>query len=487
MELFKLFGSILIDNNEANKSISATEKKAGGLGAKLGSLIGTAAKVGAGIAVGVGAAGTALFGIATKTAEATDRIDKLSQKIGISRTGFQEWEFILSQSGASVEGLQMGVKTLSKAAYEASQGVATYADNFDALGISVTDTNGKMKDQETLLMETITALQGMEDETKRTAIASELLGRSATELAPMLNAGTGAVEEMRQKAHELGLVIGDEAVDAGVVFTDTMDQIKRTLGAVMTNIGAEVMPMFQSLLDWVMSHMPEIQATFSTVFGVVNTVVAKAYGIFNDNILPVLISVYDWVQSNMPTFKAIFNTVFGAIWDIASQVWHIFTDNLLPILKALYEFIEPTFPVIGEIIKNAFEIVVGVVRTAVDIFDKLTSGIKTAIDWLKKWNNTEAKEKNTSIAENARQYGGARANGGHVDLGKSYLVGERGPELFTPSSAGNITPNNELGSNQEITVNTPVYLDGKQITTVTSKVQLQNNMGKSRALGVVPV
>ncbi|MDD3741937.1 MAG: hypothetical protein PHH30_11940, partial [Bacteroidales bacterium] len=56
------FGSILVDNEEANKSISATEKKAGGLGSKLGSLIGTAAKVGAGIAVGVGAAGTALFG-----------------------------------------------------------------------------------------------------------------------------------------------------------------------------------------------------------------------------------------------------------------------------------------------------------------------------------------------------------------------------------------------------------------------------------------
>jgi hypothetical protein len=35
-------------------------------------------------------------------------------------------------------------------------------------------------------------------------------------------------------------------------------------------------------------------------------------------------------------------------------------------------------------------------------------------------------------------FGGARANGGPVSGGKSYLVGERGPEIFTPSSAGNV-------------------------------------------------
>ncbi len=479
-----MFGSILVDNEEANKSISATDKKAEGLAGKLKSVIGTAAKVGAGIAAGVGAAGAAMFGMANKASEATSRINDLSEKIGITKTAFQEWDFVANQVGANVEGLQMSVKTLSKAAYEASQGVATYSDSFDELGVSVTNADGSLKDQETLLNETIAALAGVEDKTKRTAIASELLGRSATDLAPILNMGAEELEGMKTKAHELGIVLSDEAIDAGDNFGDTLDALKASVGAVGTQIGVSFMPILQSLMDWIMAHMPEIKETFSTVFGVVNTVVTKAYEIFNDNILPVLISVYDWVQSNMPTFQAIFNTVFGAIWDIASQVWHIFTDNLLPILKALYEFIEPTFPVIGEIIKNAFEIVVGVVRTAVDIFDKLTSGIKTAIDWLKKWNNTEAKEKNMSIAENARQYGGARANGGHVDLGKSYLVGERGPELFTPSSAGNITPNNELGGTQEITVNIPVVLEGKAVTNIVSKIQLDNTRGRARAVGV---
>lgn len=42
-------------------------------------------------------------------------------------------------------------------------------------------------------------------------------------------------------------------------------------------------------------------------------------------------------------------------------------------------------------------------------------------------------------------FGGARAAGGPVSGGKAYLVGERGPELFRPSSAGAIVPNNQLG------------------------------------------
>lgn len=49
-------------------------------------------------------------------------------------------------------------------------------------------------------------------------------------------------------------------------------------------------------------------------------------------------------------------------------------------------------------------------------------------------------------------FGGFRANGGPVSSGRSYIVGERGPELFTPSSAGRITANDQLGSGGGVTV-----------------------------------
>jgi phage-related minor tail protein len=49
-------------------------------------------------------------------------------------------------------------------------------------------------------------------------------------------------------------------------------------------------------------------------------------------------------------------------------------------------------------------------------------------------------------------FGGTRAAGGPVSAGTSYLVGEKGPELFTPSSSGNITPNNALGGNTVVNI-----------------------------------
>jgi hypothetical protein len=53
--------------------------------------------------------------------------------------------------------------------------------------------------------------------------------------------------------------------------------------------------------------------------------------------------------------------------------------------------------------------------------------------------------------------------GGPVAGGSTYLVGERGPELFTPGTSGSITPNNALGGGINITVNAGLGADGKNI------------------------
>jgi hypothetical protein len=52
----------------------------------------------------------------------------------------------------------------------------------------------------------------------------------------------------------------------------------------------------------------------------------------------------------------------------------------------------------------------------------------------------------------SQQYSG-RALGGPVMGNQSYIVGERGPEVFTPATSGSITPNNQLGGNAPVTVN----------------------------------
>ena len=46
-----------------------------------------------------------------------------------------------------------------------------------------------------------------------------------------------------------------------------------------------------------------------------------------------------------------------------------------------------------------------------------------------------------------------RANGGPVKAGGSYIVGERGPEMFSPGVSGTITPNHAMGGSTNVVVN----------------------------------
>ena len=79
--IFSLFGTIFIDNAEADKSIDNTTEKAEKSGSKVGSAFSSIAKgavaMGTAVVTGAAAVGTAAYGMAMKTAEQADSIDKL--------------------------------------------------------------------------------------------------------------------------------------------------------------------------------------------------------------------------------------------------------------------------------------------------------------------------------------------------------------------------------------------------------------------------
>ena len=66
-------------------------------------------------------------------------------------------------------------------------------------------------------------------------------------------------------------------------------------------------------------------------------------------------------------------------------------------------------------------------------------------------------------------FGGKRASGGSVSSSKSYLVGERGPELFTPGRSGSIAPNGATGGVNVGTINIQVENTGEQLTPAAQK------------------
>lgn len=379
MEIFKLFGSIFIDNEEANKSISKTEEKAESLGSKLGNGVKTAAKWGAAIAGGATVAAGGMLAMANKSAEATDRIDKMSQKLGMTREGFQEWDYILSQNGASIDSMKAGMKTLTNQIDELSKGGKVATDAFNELGLSQEDLAGLS--QEEVFEKTIVALQGMEDETKRAAIANDLLGRAGQELAPVLNSGAGSVEELKKQAKDLGLVISDDAIDAGVKWTDTVDNLKRSMSAMVTNIGASVMPIVQKFADLILENMPLIQDVFSKVVNAISPLV--------EQVLPVLLDLFTYIVENiLPIFLDLFNQVLEDVLPVLIDLFMFIVENILPIFNQLLEFVVqdilPLFitlftEVISEVLPPLMELFEIIINELLPVFIDLFTDILAAV------------------------------------------------------------------------------------------------------------
>ena len=228
-------------NGEASKAGASSGKaysSSFGSGIKKGlSVVGGAA---AAAATGLAAVGKSIVSNAKDTAAYGDNIDKLSQKIGISAEAFQEWDYVFSQNGTDIGILQTGMKKLSDSVTDAAGGSKSAVAKFDALGLSIKDLKGLS--QEDLFATVIQRLQEMPQSAERTAAAADLLGKSATELGPLLNQTAADTDALKQQAHDLGMVMSDDAVKASAAFTDSMDNLQRAFTGAKNKVGAEFLP-----------------------------------------------------------------------------------------------------------------------------------------------------------------------------------------------------------------------------------------------------
>lgn len=226
-------------SNSISSVLSGPADKAGqDAGSTFGSSFGDKMKnglmiAGAGITAFGVAAGAALGKSIGDVSKYGDHVDKMSQKIGFSAEGFQKWDYVLNRAGTSIDSMAPVMKTLSNAAVSNS-------DAFQKLGISQEEVANMS--QEELFGRTIKALSGMEEGAERTALASKLLGRGASELAPLINGGTDAIEEQMKMAEDYGMVMSDEGVKASADFVDAQTTLQGTLTGLKNKVTADFLP-----------------------------------------------------------------------------------------------------------------------------------------------------------------------------------------------------------------------------------------------------
>lgn len=244
MDLFDLVAKITIDTGEYESGLNSASDKASSFGSKLKTGLATAAKVGAAAITAVGSAAGSAAGLfiksASSVAEYGDNIDKMSQKMGMSATTYQEWDAVMQHCGTSIESMQASMKTLASAA-------ETGSEAFTKLGISQQEIASMS--QEELFSATITALQNVSDETERTYLAGKLLGRGATELGALLNTSAEDTQAMKDRLHELGGVMSDEAVAAAAKYQDSLQDMQTAINGLKNNIISEFLPSMSQVMD----------------------------------------------------------------------------------------------------------------------------------------------------------------------------------------------------------------------------------------------
>lgn len=324
--------------NDVNSTMSELSSQANNAsnGLKKGFASAGKAIVNAGktIAIGIGAGAVALATMAVKASEYCASIDDVAQRTNLSAKTVQEFKFAAEQSGIGMETIEGSAKKLTVAMGKVAEGNKEAIENFKQLGVAVKDSNGNLLSTDQVMPNVINKLADMKNVTERNALGVKLFGKSFMDMAPMLNGGAKGVEDFKKEANKLGLVLGDDAIQAGAKFDDTMVKVKSSIAMVTTVVGNKVMPIIQKMMDWTMANMPQIQAVTSVVFKAIGDAIGICANFFTTVLLPAFKSIYEFVQANMPTIKNVMSTVFDGIKvavDKAVVVFKFLVDALVKV------------------------------------------------------------------------------------------------------------------------------------------------------------
>jgi uncharacterized protein YqgC (DUF456 family) len=183
------------------------------------------------------------------TAELGDKFAKMSQKLGVSVETLSTFDHVAKLSGTTIDVVGVGLRRFAQNALDMSRGIGEAKREFEALGISVTDSEGKVRTMESLLLDVADRFSKMEDGTTKTAMAMRLFGRSGSEMIPMLNAGKEGLHDMMQEAERLGVVFSEDTARAAEQFNDNMTRLKTGLRGLMFTVGNEVIPVMTKFLN----------------------------------------------------------------------------------------------------------------------------------------------------------------------------------------------------------------------------------------------
>lgn len=217
---------------------------------KISDASGKVASATKGISTAAGGALAGIAGLAIKTAEAADELSTLSKQTGISTSELQKMKYASDLVDVSVDEITGAMTKMKK--NMASTSKDTQAA-FERIGVSVTDTNGQLRSSTDVFYEVLQGLSQISNETERDVVAMQLFGKSADQLAGIIDDGGASLKALGEEAEALGLILDQETLDSLNNVNDQVDKLKAKANGEIAKSGAKaleaLMPVFEKILD----------------------------------------------------------------------------------------------------------------------------------------------------------------------------------------------------------------------------------------------
>ena len=375
---FKDLQNIKIDNI-ANK-FNGVGSKISNIGKKLAPLSAIA-----------GAATLGLGKIATSTHKFADELQTASDRLGITSETMQKWQYIAMQTDVSQEELSKGFKTLNGTLAQLATGASNNATNaLKKLGIGASDA---LKGLDANLDNIIDSLLAVENPTQRLALANEIFGQKIGQsLVPMLNQGKAGLKALKEEFKAAGYMT-NEQVKNFADFDNKVNKLKHTLTNLKRQIGAALLPVMQSFVNFAQDKIVPVINKISDKFNRISLkirkmivgllvgitalapvfifggrlikgigAVSKAITFLNGKlmilaanpivaIIAVVVALFVILYTKCEAFRNAINTLVATI-----------SEALAPIFQTLGEIFKEVGPIIGEIAKTIGEFLAPVIE-----------------------------------------------------------------------------------------------------------------------------
>ena len=242
---YKSFGSV------AKQKVLAVGQQMQDLGKKIeaaGRKFSPISKAAAGLVTGMGAMGV-------KAVTAADDLNALAKQSGFSTAEIQKMQYAADRIDVSFDDIAGALKKMKPKMTESNQA-------FKDLGINVKDADGNLRSADEVFFDAVDALSKIQNETERDQKAMELFGKSADQLAGIIDDGGAALKEYGQEAEDLGLILDQDTLDSLNETSDALDKIKAQFKGSAMKLGAKIAEAAAPLVEKLAAGMEKLVGWF---------------------------------------------------------------------------------------------------------------------------------------------------------------------------------------------------------------------------------